>query len=44
MVTIGVQKAKLGSTVYYIGKMRAGELIDNVGFAAELPEWNFSLI
>lgn len=40
MVTIGVQRAKLGSTVYYIGKMRAGELIDNVGFAAELPEWN----
>ena len=40
MVTIGVQKAKLGSTVYYIGKMRAGELIDNVGFAAELPEWS----
>ena len=26
--------------VYYIGKMRAGELIDNVGFAAELPEWS----
>ena len=40
MVTIGVQKAKLGSTVYYIGNMRAGELIDNVGFAAELPEWS----
>ena len=40
MVTIGVQKAKLGSTVYYIGKMRAGELIDNVGFAAELLEWS----
>ena len=40
MVTIGVHKAKLGSTVYYIGKMRAGELIDNVGFAAELPEWS----
>ena len=40
MVTIGVQKAKLGSTVYYIGKMCAGELIDNVGFAAELPEWS----
>ena len=40
MVTIGVQRAKLGSTVYYIGKMKAGELIDNVGFAAELPEWD----
>lgn len=26
--------------MYYIGKMRAGELIDNVGFAAELPEWS----
>ena len=39
MVTIGVQRARLGSTVYYIGKMRAGELIDSVGFAAELPEW-----
>ena len=40
MVTIGVQKAKLGSTVYYIGKMRAGELIGNVGFVAVLPEWS----
>ena len=39
MITIGVQRAKLGSTVYYIGKMRAGELIDSVGFAAELQEW-----
>ena len=38
-VTIGVQKAKLGTTEYFIGKMKAGELIDNVGFAAELPEW-----
>ena len=38
-VTIGVQKAKLGTTEYFIGKMKAGELIDHVGFAAELPEW-----
>lgn len=39
MVTLGVQRATLGSTVYYNGKMRAGELIDTVGLAAELPEW-----
>lgn len=39
MTTIGCIKAQMGNTPYYIGKMSAGELIDNVGIAKELPEW-----
>ena len=39
MVVLGVQRGKMGSNTYYIGKMSAGELVDNVGFASELPEW-----
>lgn len=33
-------KGKLGTTEYYLTKMTAGELIDNVGLAMELPEWD----
>ena len=40
MNTIGCIRAKLGSTVYYITKMTAGQLISNVGFAKEMPEWD----
>lgn len=39
MQTICVQKCKLGSTEYYLAKMPAGELVDTVGLAAEMPEW-----
>lgn len=40
MKTIWAQKAKLGSTVYYIAKMPVEELVNSVGLAIELPEWN----
>ncbi|WP_029200910.1 DNA sulfur modification protein DndB [Oribacterium sp. NK2B42] len=39
MKTICVQKGKLGTTEYYLGKMPVGELVDTVGLAVELPEW-----
>lgn len=39
MNTVGCIKAKMGSTRYYIAKMTAGQLIDSVGFATEMPEW-----
>lgn len=40
MKTIWAQKAKLGSTLYYIAKMPVEELVNSVGLAIELPEWN----
>ncbi len=39
MKTIWTQRAKLGSTVYYIAKMPVEELVNSVGLAIELPEW-----
>ena len=39
METLGCIQAKMGRTTYYICKMAAGELIDKVGIAKELPEW-----
>lgn len=39
MATLGCVKAKMGETIYYICKMPAGELIDRVGIAKEMPEW-----
>lgn len=39
MATLGCIKAKMGKTTYYISKISAGELIDKVGIAKELPEW-----
>lgn len=39
MKTIGCIRGTLGSTTYYIAKMTAGELIESVGIAKELPEW-----
>lgn len=39
MGTLGCIKAKMGRTPYYICKMPAGELIDRVGIAKEMPEW-----
>ena len=39
MKTIWAQRAKLGSTVYYIAKMSVEELVNSVGLAIELPEW-----
>ena len=39
MATLGCIKAKMGKTTYYISKISAGELIDKVGIAQELPEW-----
>lgn len=40
MATIGCIKSKMGTTTYYICKMAAGQLIDSVGIANELPEWD----
>lgn len=40
MNTIGCIRANLGTTTYYIAKMTAGQLIDLVGFAMEMPEWD----
>ena len=39
MLTIGCIRGRIGSTDYYLAKMRAGTLIDSVGFATEMPEW-----
>ena len=39
MKTICVQKGRLGSTEYFLAKIPAGELIETVGLAAEMPEW-----
>ena len=39
MATLGCLQAKMGRTTYYICKMAAGELIDKVDIAKELPEW-----
>ena len=39
MNTIGCIRAKLGTTEYYIAKLTAGQIIDMVGFAMEMPEW-----
>ena len=39
MKTIWAQRAKLGSTVYYIAKLPVEELVNSVGLAIELPEW-----
>ena len=39
MATIGCIRAKMGNTPYYLAKMSAGQLIDSVGIARELPEW-----
>lgn len=39
MATLGCIQARMGRTTYYICKMAAGELIDKVGIAKELPEW-----
>lgn len=39
MKTIWAQKARMGSTEYFIAKMPLEELVDSVGLAIELPEW-----
>ncbi len=39
MLKIIAQKAKMGTTDYYIAKMTAKDLTDNVNFACELPNW-----
>lgn len=39
MNTVGCIRARLGTTSYFIAKMTAGQLIDSVGFAMEMPEW-----
>ena len=40
MQTIACFKGKFGSTEYFQTKMSAGDLINTVGFAAEMPEFN----
>lgn len=37
--TIACLKGKLGSTNYYVAKMKAGVLINTVGYAEQIPEW-----
>lgn len=39
MQTLWAQKAKMGSTEYYIAKMTVEDLVNTVGLAIELPEW-----
>ena len=39
MKTIWAQKARMGSTEYYLAKMPLEELVNSVGLAIELPEW-----
>lgn len=39
MKTLWAQRAKMGTTEYYITKMTLGELVDSVGLAVELPGW-----
>lgn len=39
MTTLGCIRARMGRTTYYLSKIAAGELIDRVGIAKELPEW-----
>ena len=40
MKTIWAQSARIGSTEYYIAKMPLEELVNTVGLAIELPEWD----
>lgn len=40
MKTLWAQKARMGSTEYYLAKMTVEELVNSVGLAVELPEWN----
>lgn len=40
MKTIWAQRATIGSTEYFIAKMPLEELVNSVGLAMELPEWN----
>lgn len=37
--TIACLKGKIGTTNYYIAKMKAGVLINTVGYAEQIPEW-----
>lgn len=37
--TIACLKGRMGSTDYYLVTMKAGELINSVGFASEIAEW-----
>lgn len=39
MSTLGCIRGKMGTTTYYLVKMTAGDLINSVGVAKELPEW-----
>lgn len=39
MKTIWAQRAKMGTTEYYIAKMPLEELVNSVGLAIELPGW-----
>lgn len=39
MMALGCIKARMGDLEYYVVTMRAGQLIDSVGFASEMPEW-----
>lgn len=34
------QKARMGSTDYYIGTIKAGALVRSIGFVSDLPEWD----
>lgn len=37
--TLAVMRGKLGTTEFFIGSMKAGEIVNSVRTAAELPDW-----
>lgn len=39
MATLGCFRARMGETEYYVVKIAAGELVEKVGIAKEMPEW-----
>lgn len=38
-LTLLAQKCKMGNTEYYLTKIKASTLIQNVGYASEMPNW-----
>lgn len=38
--TISAMKSRIGDTEYYLGTVAAGELIDSVGYAQEITDWD----
>lgn len=38
--TLACSRGRIGNTEYYLAKMKAGILINTVGFASQIPEWD----